>query len=719
MKSQSLSLNILLILLLSSSLIAQTTTITGLVLDESTGRPIPDANVYLENKGIGAASGDGGFFALRNVPAGDQILVVSVLGYRKARLEVSVSGPLRRDVRLQPAAVRIDPVVITATRNERRQSRITAATDILTRSCLTDRPASTAGELVAGMVGLFTNNADHLAGVSTPSIRGAGTEHVLILMDDIPLNSAQGGGVDLNTIPAGALEQIEVLRGGRSALYGAGAVGGIIHLISRQAAFRDGISCGFESMIGSFGTRSASLNAGHRVGPLSWFLGYGETKSDGDFRFKIPDTGLIRTRGNNDSASKSLLFKGAYSPGIRHRFQAVFQRHDTRRGVAGQITYPTPAARRHETRTLVSLRGDHRWTERLGLVHQVYGETWDNRYRDPEGWVPEKDRHENTALGSEIRARYRVADSFEISAGAELRENRLNSTRFSRQNRRTIGAFAQAEINRRILPGLGVSLIPGIRHDRLSDIGKHTSPGFGLLLSLGGKEELILRANMGHAYRAPSFNDLWWPEDMFSRGNPDLKPETANTMDIGFSLRKSGAAWIGLESMFFTSRFRNLIQWGSEDGLVWSPENVGKARIHGIENTLTCRLPGDRFRLKIAYTRMQSTNETPGSPFRGKALIYRPRHKWDVSAGADWHDFSFQLSLRLVGDRYADAANTPGRKMDRISLWNAELGRDFKVNRFTLSLRLEAINLADRTVFLTEGYPGPGREIRLSAGFRY
>ncbi len=697
-------------------LLSQTGSISGRILDKKTMQPIPDANIVIESSGQGVTSGDGSFYVLKNVPTGKQILNVSVIGYHKAKIEITVSGSIHQDILLEPAEVWIDPVTVTATRTDHRQSQITVSTEILTPARLVEQTGATAGELVASVSGLIPNSADHLAGVSTPSLRGAGTEHVLVLLDDVPLNPAQGGGVDLNTIPADILDKIEIVRGGHSALYGASAVGGVIHLISKEVA-QPGIFFGAQSTAGSFGLRSGTMHTGQLIGPFSWFMQYGQTQDDGNFKFKPPNSDETATRKNNDFISKNFFLKSNYQIGDRHRLQATYQRFYTRRGIAGQIPYLSPAARRRETRNLIALHSENQWTDRLRLTQKLFRETYDNHYLNPESWIPEDDLHQNTALGADLQAQYKVTQSLEMIAGAELHNDKLKSTRFSKQDRTTASSFGQIEMTRSILSGILLKLVPAVRYDHFSDVGDHTSPRLGLLLSAGQQEEITFRTNVGHAFRAPSFNDLYWPEDAYTKGNPNLKAETAVTMDAGFTVRKSGIIGWQLESTLFRNRFENLIQWSSNDGMIWSPENVGDAQILGWENALQCRLPGDQAYFKIAYTAMKSTDKTAGSATLEKDLIYHPHAKWDFSTGAKWFGFYVNLNYRIIGDRYADAANN--RKLEAYSLMNANFGRNFKLRWIILKLRIEGINLTDQSIFMTEGYPSPGREVRFSVGVKH
>jgi outer membrane cobalamin receptor len=147
------------------------------------------------------------------------------------------------------------------------------------------------------------------AGLKTLSIRGSGDSEVLVLLDGQRLNAAQDGSVDISSVPAESLEKIEIVRGGHSALMGTDAVGGAVNLMTKNALPSKGVSYGFQSTVGSFGTRTVGTYGTGRMGPAEVYLAYNRSRSEGNFSFVSPLDHLKKTRENNDFTGDHLLFK--------------------------------------------------------------------------------------------------------------------------------------------------------------------------------------------------------------------------------------------------------------------------------------------------------------------------------------------------------------------------------------------------------------------------
>ena len=112
---------------------------------------------------------------------------------------------------------------------------------------------NTVGELIESVGSTSVKDYGSFAGIKSVSVRGSNSEQVLVLLDNQRLNSPQDGGIDLNTIPLGNIERVEIVKGGHSALFGTDAIGGVIHLISKDSSPEKGYSYGIQSSIGSSG----------------------------------------------------------------------------------------------------------------------------------------------------------------------------------------------------------------------------------------------------------------------------------------------------------------------------------------------------------------------------------------------------------------------------------------------------------------------------------
>ncbi|NOZ63317.1 MAG: TonB-dependent receptor, partial [Calditrichaeota bacterium] len=360
------------------------------------------------------------------------------------------------DFHLQSEVIQLDPVIVTATLSEHKQSQVTTSAEVLTEAKLQEMTATTAAEAIESVGGLYVKNYDGLAGVVSPSIRGSNTNQVVVLLDGVRLNTGQGGGVDLNAFPVSALGTIEVVRGGHSALLGGDAIGGAIHLMSKTLNAASPLAFGFQSTVGSFSTRELNAFGAQRWGKFSYLIDFNHAQSDGNFEFEMPESGAKATRENNDYKGDNLFFKTGFDFNSGNKLQLIFHGHDSEKGVAGSVKInpwtgapmTTPNARAENERRLVSVLSDNQIADRIRLQTNVFMNKNTFHYTNPDGWTPVDDKHENTVLGVNWRGIYYLTQTLKIQTGLEQRVEKLESTKFTVDDRNVFGAFVQLELNR-------------------------------------------------------------------------------------------------------------------------------------------------------------------------------------------------------------------------------------------------------------------------------
>jgi outer membrane cobalamin receptor len=696
-----------------------TTTLQGTVVDESTGNGIPDAEIWIEGLPRHATSGDGGYFFMDNVPPGEWTLHAGVIGYRKqTRTHVRTDGAESVRLALTPEPIRMDPVLVTGTRSEHLRSQVTVSSRVLTADWIGNRNGNTAAEVIENAGGLYVKDGGGFAGLKTLSIRGSGDSEVLVLLDGQRLNAAQDGSVDISSVPAESLEKIEIVRGGHSALMGTDAVGGAVNLMTKNALPSKGLSGGLQSTAGSFGTRMVGTYGSGRMGPAEIYLAYNRSRSEGNFSFVSPLDHEKKTRENNDFTGDHLLFKMRVNLADGGKVQFIGHWTLSERGSADPVTFdfPSSRARRNERQNLYSLLVDRQILKRVRLNAQTYLQDRENRFSS----LLENDRHDNTAAGLDLYTRWMVHPAALFTVGFEMRRDALESTKFDRQRRDTRSLTLQSEISHPLrMAGLDMKWkwIPAVRRDGYSADQGRTSPKIGVLIHPFRSFDLDVRGNAGRSFRLPTFNDLYWPEIIQPgfggvRGNRALLPESGENWDIGIVWRGARLEFLSAELTYFQNRIKDLILWESDADWVYSPRNVGRALISGIECDGSVRLPGDRAYMTVSPTWMVSKDLTAAG---GPGLVYRPDYKIDVNAGVKISRLRLNADVQAVGRRYTMPGNA--RRLPPYSLVGGNIQWNASVFGFTLRSKFQVINLLDKSIFLVEGYPIPGRELRFTLGF--
>ncbi|MBN2030518.1 TonB-dependent receptor [bacterium] len=716
---------LLAVVFVTQSVLAAGGQLSGTITNKETGQPIPDANIVVLNTKMGTVSKDGGFYFLNNLPEGRQQIQVSVIGFTIMVKDVLIPEEKFLHVELEPKAIEFDPVVITATLSEHRQSNVTVAIDVLTQIRMQELSGNTTGEIVQSISGVYANRYDGFAGLNTPSIRGSEAAQVLVLMDGMRLNTVQGGGVDLNTIPLATVQRVEVIKGGHSALLGSDAVGGAIHLLSNDIVGLKGFNYDVNTTLGSFGTQIYTVSGSQQLGPLSLFASYNRTQSDGDFKYKDPQSGILEKRINNDSRTDNIFLKSKVKINTLNTFQVVYHYYHTRNGNAGNVNVSpwtdlpqtTPLARSDIKRNALIVESENRITNRFYLKEQAGYHTYDYHYMNPDDWPPTDDLHKNKSLSAEVQGIYTMSNHLTVTGGINYQKDDLSSNKFIRVDSRTMKSlFGQIELKH----DLGMTRwiwIPAIRWDDYSDVGSSTSPKLGVMVNTGQNTHFALKGNVGKSYRVPTFNDLYWPADAYTEGNPDLDPEKGTNFDVGVLFSNYGRGFFQIEVTYFNNHIKDLIAWASGTDWIWRPTNVGIAKIRGIESEIQFRLPSEMAYIHINYTRMKATNETKGSGNKGKWLIYRPENKWDILVGTKLGPFYGNLNYRVVSKSYTTADNLTS--LDGYQILDGNIGTAIAISGLKIGVRLQGLNLMNKMIFLTDGYPLPGREFRFTVGIEY
>jgi vitamin B12 transporter len=427
---------------------------------------------------------------------------------------------------------------------------------IWTRREIERVPARTVADVLAWTTGVEL--AARSPAQADLSIRGAGFEQVLVLVDGVRVSDPQTGHFDLNlAVPLERVERIEILRGPASAAYGSDAVGGVVNVVTR----RDGHWSG-RMEAGSFGTVSAALHGGfglRGMGTLQFAVE--EARSDGHregtdwesrlatvtLRAPLAGGGLV---GQLGSGHRQFGADGFYAP-----FPSF---EDTRARTASLAWSPAPSA---------SIRLEPRMTWRSHDDDFILVRTDPDIYRN---------RHTSSQLGGELVARAVIGPRAAASAGLEAGRDELESNALGARSEGRTAGFAEAAF---FLRG-GSEATVGVRYDDHARWGGFTSPSVALSVPLGPRTRI--RTSAGRAFRGPTWTERHY-EDPEHRAREDLRPERSASAEVGGEVEAGTGVRVGVT--VFRRSSRDLIDWARPAGeeAVWETTNVNRATFRGIE----------------------------------------------------------------------------------------------------------------------------------------
>ena len=555
------------------------------------------------------------------------------------------------------------------------------------------------------------------------NIREASANKVLILIDGQRMNSAQSGSFDVTTIPIDAIEQVEVLRGGNSARYGADAVGGVVNFITKKANVVSKMDLGIRATYGSFNQKYLNVYTSNTLDDFNYYVSYKRADCDNDYKYKETD-GTESTRDNNYLKSNDVMAKLGYNTSEKGNLTFTSQYTQSENGTPGSVpglanwASATPNAFMRTDNLFFNL--NYTQKEIFGkadLSANTYFHNTRTRYDDPDTWGgPTASDHKNKAYGVELAQNNPVTDLITLDYGYVFRHDEANSSSLGEKSRETHSAHLAATLGFKDIDFFfnSISVVPAVRYDAPDDFDKVFSPKISLIFANASDYALNVNFHLSKSYRAPTFNDLYWPEDAYTVGNPDLKPEEGVSYDVGFGFQLPFLNNAQVSVNYFNSAIDDQIIWAMRaSDSKWTPTNVEKSETTGFESYLGLKFFEEALKLDFNHTFM-SAKDASGSTTDGNLLIYRPKHKLDINAGYLFDIYEVNVNVQFMSKRYVDVDNTA--YLPDLTLWNANFSVKPKFFDVSWMFRIDLNNLFDKSYRLSDGYPMPGREVRATVG---
>lgn len=459
-------------------------------------------------------------------------------------------------------AQRADTIVVTASRTAQPINELLADLTVIGQDEILRSGAQSLPQLLQRQPGVEVTIAGGPGSTSGIFLRGANAGQTLVLVDGLRVGSSSVGSTALEAIPLDQIERIEILRGPASSLYGADAMGGVVQVFTRRA-HDGGFSANGSASYGSFGTSNVSGGVRGAVGDLRIGLHAGTTRSDGyDAIVNPANFGYNPDRDGYSTRNVGVNAALPWAAGHELSVNALHNRLETQSdGGAG-----------FDDRTITTL-------EAFALSSRNrLGERWTSTLTAGEG---RDDSISRTSFGdapfTTLQRQYAWQNDVRLPAGTlslilERREEKLATDNDFAVNARDTGSLAGVY---QLAQGPW-ALQANLRRDDSSQFGEQTTGG----VALGFRVSPALRVTAGYStgFKAPSFNDLYFPG--FS--NAALVPEEARNAEVGaYWTASSGGSRFEVRVVAYRNRVENLIVFGCDADFNCRPDNVGRATLEG------------------------------------------------------------------------------------------------------------------------------------------
>ncbi len=586
------------------------------------------------------------------------------------------------------------PIVVTATRTAETADESLASVTIITREEIDNSGALDLAEVLSGVAGLDVTSSGGYGKLTSVFMRGADPEQVLVLIDGVEIGSVSAGTTSWEFIPLSEIDHIEVVRGPRSTLYGSRAIGGMIQIFTRTGEgppqARVAVSAGSNATSEVTAGFSGSVDNNWFNVSLSRFRTNGIDAREPTSQFGIPINEPDDDGYNNDA------FNARYG----HRFANGSEVEVVGLHADGNTEFDNFATSGNEddfTQQIVSVKVRARPAPNWGTLIET-GRSLDERrtFRD-DGAAPE------IRFDTEIRSfvwqnDLTLGTDQIVTAGIDLRDDRLDSTtNFTETSRRNDAVFTQYQGR------FGKhDILLGVRGDDNEQFGNETTGNIAWGYDLADPLRLVVL--YGTAFRAPTFNDLFFPPFVFGplvfpTANPNLDPETSKSFEIGLSGKHRYGGW---DVRVYETNIDDLIALDAN----FIPQNIDEVTIKGLEAQLSAILADWRARATLSYV-------DPRDDATDNKLARRAQRSLKLDLDRRVGNTEIGLTVLAQSERFDDAANTievPGygilnlRAARRISKdWQlrARIGNVFDKEYQTI----DTFNMLGRNILITLAYP--------------
>jgi vitamin B12 transporter len=582
----------------------------------------------------------------------------------------------------QPQPPVTDTIVVTASALPESVESTPAAVTVLTKSDIDEHEARDVADVLRDVPGLTVSRTGSSGHATSLFTRGAASTHTLVMWNGIEINNPYFSGYDWGRFSTVGVEQVEVVRGPYSSLYGSEAVAGVVNVITTPK--KSGASGVVEA--GSHGLRNGNVE-GSLVSASQLVSGSLERREDDGFS------------ANDDFAqtSANALWKWTARPnfslGLAGRYTSYNLGIPT--NLSADLTALVPSLFRRQSGTERQFALPLSQTLGAFSYDLTLSESRNNdRFSDPEdpfGTVSSQTT--STTHRARLATRTATGTLGTFVAGAEwARAEVTDVNNFGANldhNRRTEKSLFAEDRYSHAIGSERLEVSAGARYDDFDTFGSQVSPRIAAAIIAGANK---FRAAFGEAFRAPSVGELYFP---FS-GNRDLNPERSRSTEVGYDRTFATGSQVSVTA--FRSTYRDLITF---DNTKLAFANIGRATAQGVEL-------GASHSIGAMYGSLSYT-------WLDKPLPRRPRNSGSIFVGYRAGGVDTNIELARTGARADVLPVLPFNAITDRAYTTVDINVQMHLDRVTPFVKLE--NATNQRYETVAGYPSPRR--RASLGVRF
>jgi iron complex outermembrane receptor protein len=568
------------------------------------------------------------------------------------------------------------------------------------------------------------------AGLSNVSLRGMASKHTAILWNGINIQNSMNGGFDMNSIPAFIIDDINIQYGGSGALFGSGAIGGIIHL-NNSLRLEKKFEIEFSGNIGSFSNYFGGfkINAGNEKIASSTRIYYKYGKNNFDYvntqQFGHPELKQENAASMQYGITQSNIFRVNDKQKISTNIW--IQHHDL------EIPAMTSNTKSEQNQSTDLIRISAMWN-RNGEISSWYARFYYNYesllYKDPAiSLVSDLD---NLSYITEIENKTSIGNNFLINLGLNNTYEKAITSNYAKDKTRNKTAFYSSL--KYFTSNKAFAAVLSFREELIDN--KFTPNTYSLSSRYYIHKTFNVVSSYSKTFNIPTFNDLYWVPG----GNPDLNSENGWSFDyLGLNYNiKNPNHNLNIVTTGFVNFIKDMTVWAPTFQGYWKAENLEKILSKGIESSINYNFAFKKFKAGIyafyAYTNsvnisedlnitdlpdilFDDVQETESDPLIGKHLRYIPMHKGGLSLSIEYLRYNFNFNHNFTSKRYITKDNSSS--IDPFTVGDISIGSNFKLRSSSINLQFKVNNVWNKTYEVMAYYAMPLRNYAISIRYNF
>lgn len=588
--------------------------------------------------------------------------------------------------------VELDKIVVTATRTPTKTSNVIAQTRVIDSEELQRYQGQTVTDVLKNQPGINITQSGGMGTASNFYMRGFDSKQVLVIIDGIRYGSISLGSPSLNLLSADQLDRIEILYGASgSSIYGSDAMGGVIQIFTKgNSVDKSNVS----TTVGYGSNNHYQIGITGQLKNATSSLSLGVSRNETDGFNAIANSNSTDYNADDDgfkSTNASLALQHKLSDSLSAGLSALYTDSTTDIDSAGNA-FPNAYSDQKNGSANAYLQ----YETPLTVSKLSYGQSIDKSTSHDANSINYQEGSQYDTTQEQARLETNInAQPGTVIVGAEWLSQKLDAsdvldfsgypdpavqTPYDPDDRTVKSAFVGYQ-----LADTYYDLQANYRVDDNSQYGNESTYNLGAAIRpLAG---MRIGANYATGFRAPTFNDLYWPG--FS--NPNLKPERTKNTEVFVEYANDAQ----------TSRLTGY--YTDAEDLISNAANISEAKIKGL--SLTSDWNMNDFIFGLGYDYLDAKDKTANSASYDQQLAYRPKNSGLIYVGYQQPMFDVRLEAKHTDDRITAENN----KLDSYTLLNLS-GAVYINPNLRANLRVDNITDEDYTlssqygnVYTTEG----------------